>query len=109
MSIAAFIMKPEELKNEGGMYVPVSTEEFFYNVWVPIIEKLELKWLAHMSFGLDITNENLQEVLKELGVLSTWVQESEHAYCTALQERITNLEAMLHKAFAHKNVVVYIG
>lgn len=59
MSIAAFIRIPEKSRDEGGMYTPNSTEEVFYKDWYPLIQKLELKWLEHMSFGLDVTKSNL--------------------------------------------------
>lgn len=109
MSIAAFIMEPEDLRNNEAMYTPISTEEGFYKAWYPLIQELELKWLTHMSFGLDVTKSNLQEVLSELHILSTFIEESENPYRIGLLERIANLENMLIKAFENENVVVYIG
>lgn len=109
MSVAAFVISPKELNDDGGMYTPVATEKCFYDDWFPIIEKLELKWLTHISFGLDVTNENLQEVLNELNVLTTWIQKPENVYYTWMLERINNLNKMLNKAFEHKNVEIFIG
>jgi hypothetical protein len=110
MSVAAFVRKPEYLKDEGGMYTPIATEEYFYNTWFPIIENLQLSWLIRMSFGLDITKENLAEVLNELNKLKIWIENPENARYTDLIERITNFENMLVKAFkVDENFEIFVG
>lgn len=110
MSVAAFIRRPEHYKTEGGMYTPIATEEGFYKRWFPIIENLQLEWLSHMSFGLDITKQNVNEVLIELNILKSWIQNPENERYTDLLVRINNFENMLDKAFKlDENIEIFVG
>ena len=90
------------------MYTPISTEKGFYKTWYPIIEKLQLHWFTHMTFGLDIAKDNVNDVLIELSTMREWIMKTNGRIAEV--ERLDNFEKMIKKSFElDENVVIYVG
>lgn len=73
MSVLAFISTPQN-EYEKSFAVPVATERIFCDCWVPTINALNLKWVTLFSSGIEITEEDLNQVIPELLKVKIWAQ-----------------------------------
>ena len=62
MSVALLISKA----GQDHEYQPVATEGTFLRYWLPVIEALELEWLALFQGGAPLVREDLGPVLAQL-------------------------------------------
>ncbi|WP_240647170.1 hypothetical protein [Paenibacillus nanensis] len=62
MSIAAMILNSED-EFEKKFFIPVASEAFLEECWVPAITALNLKWVNVFSVGLDMEKEDLPNVM----------------------------------------------
>lgn len=60
------------------IYVPVSTERVFENYWLPVIEKLDLKWVRCFPCGIEMGKDELEPVKMELTELKNGLSELQH-------------------------------
>ncbi|MBT2288738.1 hypothetical protein J7E73_06230 [Paenibacillus albidus] len=109
MSVLAFILEPTD-EFEQEFSIPVASESFFNECWGPAIKALQLKWVEHFSWGIDVRKEDLDKVINELLQIREW---SLHNLIEAKQEhilyRIDLLITKLPAAFRRENAVVFIG
>jgi hypothetical protein len=71
MSVALLIT---DARNEAAKrLIPVATQEIFRSRWLPGAAQLGLEWVELMETGLDVTPENRDELLAELGQLRAWM------------------------------------
>ncbi|MCR2805147.1 hypothetical protein [Paenibacillus soyae] len=109
MSIAAMILNSEN-EFEKKFYLPVASEAFFEECWIPAIRELDLKWVNVFSVGLDMEKEDLPFVMKELSQIKEWAQINlSDERIIKIIERIELLEAELPNAFRREGAVVFIG
>lgn len=109
MSVLAFIFTPQN-EYEKAFAVPVATEKFFYDCWIPAINTLNLQWAKHFSYGIEITKGDLDEVINELMKVKEWACHSLFEGNQAhILERIELLLRKLPEAFRREDAVLYIG
>ncbi|UUZ90133.1 hypothetical protein LJK87_29630 [Paenibacillus sp. P25] len=109
MSISAFIPEPAD-DLERQFHIPVSTEAFFAECWEPAAEELGLRWVPVFSTGIEITKEDLPEVLGELNRLKEWaLEQSGGERMKQLVSRIDLLLAESPRALQRDGTAVYIG
>lgn len=108
MSVSAFIPHPEN-EEELGFNVPVASEAFFNAYWMPAAEELNLQWVPIFSTGIDISEEDLPDVLGELDRLKQWAAGRGGEEMEQMLSRIDMLMARLPQAFEREGAVVYIG
>lgn len=63
MSISLLI-SAEHIPQEKWKSLPVASEDAFNNLWLPLIEDSE--FVPLFEVGLDVNNDNLGDVLREL-------------------------------------------
>ncbi|WP_063870762.1 hypothetical protein [Paenibacillus sp. Root444D2] len=73
MSVLAFISTPQN-EYEKSFAVPVATEEFFYDCWIPAINALNLQWVNLFPSGIEITKEDLDEHTRSLNIFDIFLQ-----------------------------------
>lgn len=109
MSVAAFINDPIN-EEEDNLYIPIASENFFVSYWKPACQALDLKWIPLFNIGIDITKENLPEIISELTKLQDWAKQnlsdekSEH-----IRERIELLIRQFPSIFKRDDVSLFIG
>jgi len=109
MSIAAMILNSEN-EFEKKFYIPVASEAFFEECWIPAIEELNLEWVNVFSVGLDMEKEDLPFVIKELTQIKKWAKTNlPNEKQDKIIERIELLEAELPITFQREGAVVFIG
>jgi hypothetical protein len=109
MSIAAFIDNPKT-DVEKSFYIPIATEHSFTSLWEPAFESLDLQWIPSFAIGIDISREDLQNVLIELSQIREWVQENlSDIKSQQVIERVDILLKELPSAFSREDVIVSIG
>lgn len=81
MSVALLIKAP----NKEPRLVPVATEATYAAIWQAGATALQLSWVEAMQFGVDVTAEDLAEVLDELHMLRAWFEASSYP---SLSERL---------------------
>ncbi|SFF35970.1 hypothetical protein SAMN04487969_12951 [Paenibacillus algorifonticola] len=109
MSISVMILDPQN-DFEKHFFLPVATESFFNQYWLPGIQHLKLKWVILFSTGVDIEEEDLQSIFAELNLLKEWADQNlEEEQRSRLFERVDGLKDKLPSAFQRKDAVVFIG
>lgn len=109
MSIAAYIDEPINEK-EDNFYIPVSTENFFKLYWKPGCEALNLRWVSLFDVGVDITKDDVSEVISELKQLQIWFEQNlSNEQTKHLKERIELLISNLPSIFERDDVSLFIG
>ncbi|MCU6792106.1 hypothetical protein OB236_08200 [Paenibacillus sp. WQ 127069] len=109
MSVLAFILEPVN-DYEKKFAIPLATEIFFIDYWIPAISELELKWSAHFSTGIDITCDDLPQVISELRLIKEWgIQHLAEDNRKHMTDRIELLIRKLPEAFQREGTVVFIG
>lgn len=109
MSIAAMILNSED-EFEKKFFIPVASEAFFEECWIPAITELNLKWVNVFSVGLDMEKEDLPNVMNELSQIKEWSKANLSSdQQIKMIERIELLEAELPNAFRREGAVVFIG
>lgn len=112
MSVSLIISNPIT-ENEDCYYVPIATEEVFQIFWMPIIEKLELKWSCYFQCGVEINKASLKFVLKELAEINDYVFKNMDNIERKIQMlgRIQNLCHELEYIYknSREDIKVYIG
>lgn len=109
MSVLAFISDAKN-KAEQSFSIPVASEQFFNNVWLQGINKLDLKILAQIQYGLEFEKFELPVVISELDRLLNWAYENlKGSDRELIEERIKLLMEKLPEAFMDNNIKIYIG
>ncbi|MGE6261164.1 hypothetical protein ACQKCU_25380 [Heyndrickxia sporothermodurans] len=109
MTIGVFILNPQN-EFEKSFYIPVATESFFNECWLPAIESLGLQWSELFSIGVDVEKENVADIIEELIQIKKWARKNIHEeHQINLFERIKILQDKLPQAFRRKDAVVFIG
>lgn len=110
MTIGAFILNPQN-DFERNFFIPVATESFYKEGWLPVIESLGLQWTNLFTTGVDIEKEDVSVVIDELIQIKEWVERNIKKVEQREKwiERIEILKVKLPKAFQREDVVVYIG
>ncbi|EGO62382.1 hypothetical protein [Acetonema longum] len=111
MSVYAYILNAEN-DFEKSLSTPVAVEKFFNEFWLPAAEELGLKWIPTFSAGMDVTKEDVSEILDELSRLKKWAkkhQQMSQDDRTYMISRIELLEERLPQAFRRENAVMFIG
>jgi len=111
MSVCLIISNPNNVVEEK-YNIPISTEKVFQEYWMPIIEKLDLKWARCFESGIEIEKEDLEPVLRDLEEIKSWIDthmKTERG--DQIIERIDNLCEQLSSIFndVRADVKVYIG
>ncbi|GIN87394.1 hypothetical protein J6TS2_37800 [Heyndrickxia sporothermodurans] len=109
MTIGVFILNPQN-EFEKNFYIPIATESFFNECWLPAIESIGLQWSELFSIGVDIEKENVADIIEELIQIKEWARKNVHEeHQNKLFERIKILQEKLPQAFRRKDAVVFIG
>lgn len=77
MSISLLI---RDTKDAEQRLVPVATQAIFKSKWLPGAQELGLEWVDLMETGFDVTSDNREEVLNELGSLRVWMEQRGDAH-----------------------------
>lgn len=109
MSISALILNPQN-DYEKDFFIPIATESFFKQCWLPAIESLGLQWTDLFPTGVDVEEEDVSPIIEELLLIKEWAaknlfgEEKEKIF-----ERIEGLQDKLPLAYQRKDAVVFIG
>ena len=104
-------MRPEN-EFEKNISIPVANEDFFNKFWLPAAEELGLKWIPAFSAGMDVTKEDVPDILDELNELKKWATASSKLNQDEKKYMITRIEIFeetLPQAFRRENAVMFIG
>ncbi len=108
MSIAAFIDNPKT-EEEKSFYIPIATEQSFTSFWKPACERLGLQWIPSFAIGIDISREDLQNVLIEFSQIREWFQENlSDVESKQVVERVDILLKELPSIFSREDIIVCI-
>ncbi|WP_410770427.1 hypothetical protein [Fontibacillus sp. BL9] len=109
MAISALILDPQN-DYEKNFFIPVATEEFFRECWLPAIELLGLQWTDLFATGVDVEEEDVPHIIEELILIKVWAAKSLNEEQKAkIFERIAGLQDKLPLAYQRKDAVVFIG
>ncbi|MCL2387134.1 MAG: hypothetical protein FWC89_06235 [Defluviitaleaceae bacterium] len=109
MSVAAIIINPKDIAMDSP-YIPLATENFFCEYWIPVINELELKWIACFQSGIDITRDDLPFILDELEKIKPWISENYPVEAVVFMvSRIDHLVDALREIICDDGVIVFIG
>lgn len=109
MTISAFLLDAGSDK-VPPFFVPVASERFFINVWMPAAHALQLKYVPLFQTGLDLEKADLESVLIELHKLGEWVALNNSSEVSAsVHERIDLLIEALQRTFRSHGAKIFIG
>ncbi|QCT01595.1 hypothetical protein E6C60_0874 [Paenibacillus algicola] len=109
MAISALILDPQN-DFEKNFFIPVATESFFKECWLPAIESLGLQWTDLFTTGVDVEEEDVPHIIAELILIKEWVAKTlDEEQKDKIFERIAGLQDKLPLAFQRKDAVVFIG
>ena len=109
MAISALILDPQN-DYEKNFFIPVATESFFKECWIPAIETLGLQWTDLFPTGVDIEEEDIPHIIGELTLIKEWAAKNlNEEQKEKIFERIAGLQDKLPLAFQRKDAVVFIG
>lgn len=81
--------------NAEQRLVPIATQAIFKSRWLPGAKELGLEWVDLMETGFDVTTDNRQEVLDELGRLREWMeQRGDRPELGRLDQLVAEVEAL---------------
>lgn len=86
--------------------VPVAVEAFFRSEWLVGARELGLAWVELMESGVDITADNVDDVVAELRRLQAWMSGRGSLYA---QERMTQLLVELEQLSFATGATAWIG
>jgi hypothetical protein len=110
MTVAAYIYNAINDK-ERSIYIPISTESFFVDHWLPVLSELGLELVPLFSNGLDVDISMWPDLRKELHQLILWCASSkaDKKHSEQLRERVDLLIECLDGIFAREDALVFIG
>ncbi|MGM0713279.1 hypothetical protein [Brevibacillus parabrevis] len=109
MAISALILDPQN-DYERNFFIPVATESFFKECWLPAIESLGLQWTDLFPTGVDVEEEDVPHIIEELILIKEWAAKNlNEEQKDKIFERIEGLQNKLPQAFQRKEAVVFIG
>ncbi|KQL51461.1 hypothetical protein AN964_21090 [Heyndrickxia shackletonii] len=110
MTIGAFILEPQN-DVEKYFYIPVATESFFKEFWIPAIESLGLQWTDLFVVGVEVEEEDVSTIVEELMQIKRWAEINlvDKEAREKMLERIQGIQEKLPQAFQRKDAVVFIG
>lgn len=109
MAISAIILDPQN-DYEKNFFIPVATESFFKECWLPAIESLGLQWTDLFTTGVDVEEEDVPHIIAELILIKEWAAKSlTEEQKDKIFERVAGLQDKLPLAFQRKDAVVFIG
>ena len=103
MSVALQIRDDKDAEER---LVPVAPEHVFKATWLHGATELGLEWVASMETGIDVTEENLGEVVEELGRLRGWMNLRGETYDI---ERLDRLVAELRALRFDDGATAFVG
>jgi hypothetical protein len=81
--------------NRETSLVPVATEDTYRTVWQAGAHALGLEWVKAMQFGVEVTRDDLADVLDELRMLRAWFEASSYpSLCERLDFVVKGLKAV---------------
>lgn len=109
MSVCAFILNPQN-DFERNYFIPIATESFFKECWMPAIESLCLRWTVLFSTGIDVEEGDVPNIMNELLLIKEWAHKNlGEEQRIKILERIEGLQEELPKAFQRREAIVFIG
>lgn len=109
MAIGALILDPQN-DYERNFFIPVATESFFKECWLPAIASLGLRWTDLFPTGVDVEEEDVPHIIEELIQIKEWVEKNlNEEQKVKILERIEGIIEKLPQAFQRKDAVVFIG
>ena len=111
MSVSVIIINPENDK-EKCVNIPVASEFFFQDQWLPLIKQMDFKWLNCFQSGIVISYEDKDGVIKELEKLKIYllnkrIRDEDSLF---MIKRIDNLIIEIKEIFdRRKDTALYIG
>ncbi len=109
MSVGAMISNSRN-EEEEKVYIPIASESIFKQIWLPIIKKLNLKWIACFQSGIEIEKQDSSEVINELELMLEWINKNlNDSETDTVKIRIGNLIKNLNELFTIDDRIIYIG
>jgi hypothetical protein len=110
MTVAAYVYNAINDK-EKNIYVPVSTESFFVDHWLPVVSEFSLELVPLFSNGLDVDISIWPDLKKELEQVIFWCisGKGNKKYSEHLHERVDLLIQCLNDVFEREDAIVFIG
>lgn len=92
MSISVTVSNPSS-KEQQLINIPVATEAVFRNLWQVGSSELGLAWISLFDAGVDISKEDVGELIAELRQLNNWAKKrsSEQKDVVQMQDRIERM------------------
>ena len=111
MSVSATIINPEDDK-ERLLNIPIASEAFFQDYWLPLIKKMDLNWLNCFQSGIEVSYEDKDDIIEELGKLRLYLSHQivTNDNNTFMIKRLDNLINEIIRIFdGRKDTILYIG
>jgi len=104
------IIQDPKTDEEKSFSIPLASEKFFEDIWEPLAEELELQWIPTFLSGVDVIEDDLDDIVSELEKLEVLAKEKlNQDNFSQLQERIKLIKDKLPGAFKRVGAVVFIG
>lgn len=109
MSISVTISNPLS-KEQQVINIPVATEASFRNLWQIGSSELGLTWVSLFDAGVEISKDDVGELIAELERLSIWAKERSHKQqeVVQMQDRIQRMINEIPKIVSQGNDI-FIG
>lgn len=86
MSISVTVSNPSS-KEQRLINIPVATEAAFRSVWQAGSSELGLTWIPLFDTGVDISKQDVDELIVELRQLEVWAEERSQKQQEVVQVR----------------------
>lgn len=104
------IIQDPKTEEEKSFSIPLASEKFFEDIWESLAEELELQWIPAFLSGVDVIEDDLDDIFLELEKLEILAKEKlKRDDIAQLQERIKLIKDKLPGAFKRAGVIVFIG
>lgn len=108
MSISMIVSNPV-VEEQQQVNIPVATDKFFKDFWMPMAESLRLTYVPLFMSGIEVGKQELADVLAELRLLKEWsVQRNQTPEGKQMLERLDRLVQQL-PAIVSDQTKVFIG
>ncbi|MFW5443932.1 MAG: hypothetical protein ACKE51_06475 [Methylococcaceae bacterium] len=109
MSIIA-IVQDAKTEEEKLFNIPISTEKFFKEVWLPLAKDLDLQWIPVFQTGIEILKEDLPNIFSELDKLEELAKRTlNKEQFSQIHTRLNLIRDNLPDGFIRDGAVIYIG
>ncbi len=109
MSISVIVPNPSS-REKQLINIPVATEATFRNVWQIGSSELGLTWISLFDVGVEISKEDVGELIAELKQLNIWAEERspKQQEIVQMQNRIKRMIKEIPKIVSQGNDI-FIG